>query len=156
MSERSANVTYGFRRTGARGRTGTELVRLGDDEQAVASLSPPSIPVGKVPRVTRLLALAHKFERMLARGEVASMADLARAGRVTRARLSQIMDLVLLAPDIQDEIMSFERVISGRDPVTMKEVQVVLRSAFWPHQRTAWRQAIEARRTRPSPSTASL
>jgi hypothetical protein len=32
----------------------------------------------KVPRIARLLALAHKFQGMLDRGEVASMADLAR------------------------------------------------------------------------------
>jgi hypothetical protein len=37
---------------------------------------------------------------MIERGEVRDYADLARLGYVTRARLTQIMNLLLLAPDI--------------------------------------------------------
>jgi hypothetical protein len=44
-------------------------------------------PAENAPRVARLLALAHKFQRMLDRGEVASMAELARLGRVSRLAL---------------------------------------------------------------------
>ena len=58
-----------------------------------------------VPRVARLLALAHKFQGMLDSGEVASMAELARLGRVSRARITQVMDLLMLAPEIQEEVL---------------------------------------------------
>jgi hypothetical protein len=64
------------------------------------------VPV-KVPRIARLLALAHKFQKMLDSGEVESMAELARLGRVSRARITQIMDLLMLAPEIQEEIVPF-------------------------------------------------
>ena len=55
----------------------------------------------RIPRITRLMALAIKFQDMVDRGEVRDYADLARLGFVTRARLTQIMNLLLLAPDVQ-------------------------------------------------------
>ena len=75
-------------------------------------------PAEKVPRVARLLALAHKFQAMLDRGEVESMAELARLGRVSRARVTQVMDLLMLAPEIQEEVLAGSaialREIAGR------------------------------------------
>jgi hypothetical protein len=59
----------------------------------------------RIPRITRLMALAIKFQEMIDRGEVKDYADLARLGFVTRARVTQIMNLTLLAPDIQEQIL---------------------------------------------------
>jgi hypothetical protein len=59
----------------------------------------------RIPRITRLMALAIRFQEMIDRGEVKDYADLARLGFVTRARLTQIMNLTLLAPDIQEKIL---------------------------------------------------
>lgn len=56
----------------------------------------------RIPRITRLMALAIKFQDMIDRGEVKDYADLARLGYVTRARVTQIMNLTLLAPEIQE------------------------------------------------------
>src|SRR4051812_26969772 len=58
-----------------------------------------------VPRITRLMALAIKFQDMVDRGEVRDYADLAQLGHVTRTRLTQIMNLLLLAPDIQEGLL---------------------------------------------------
>ena len=55
-----------------------------------------------VPQVARLMALAIRFEGMIARGEVKDYADLARLGHVTRARVTQVMNLLNLAPDRQE------------------------------------------------------
>lgn len=63
----------------------------------------PELP--RIPRVARLMALAIKFQDMVDRREVKDYADLARLGYVTRARLTQIMNLLLLAPDIQEQIL---------------------------------------------------
>lgn len=41
-----------------------------------------------------------------------SMAELARLGRVSRARITQIMDLLMLAPEIQEEVLYLEQSIS--------------------------------------------
>jgi len=59
----------------------------------------------RIPRITRLMALAIKFQEMVDHGEVRDYADLARLGYVTRARVTQIMNLALLAPDIQEELL---------------------------------------------------
>jgi len=59
----------------------------------------------RIPRITRLMALTIKFEDMIARGEVRDYAEIARLGFVTRARLTQIMNLLLLAPEIQEAIL---------------------------------------------------
>jgi hypothetical protein len=72
----SATVTYAFRESRA---------RAGAPKRLQAG-SAPAIRE-KVPRVTRLLALAYRFQGMLDSGEVKSMAELARLGRVSRARI---------------------------------------------------------------------
>jgi hypothetical protein len=53
---------------------------------------PPAPTPGRVPRVSRLLALAHRLERLVRTGVVKDYADAARLGHVTRARISQIID----------------------------------------------------------------
>ena len=47
------------------------------------------------------LALAHRFEKLIRDGVVRDYADLARLGHVTRSRVSQIMDLWLLAAEME-------------------------------------------------------
>jgi len=54
----------------------------------------------------RLIALAHHFDCLLRTGRVKDMASLARMTGVSRARISQIMDLIRLAPEIQKCILS--------------------------------------------------
>ncbi len=60
----------------------------------------------RIPRIARLMALAIKFQDMVDRGQVHDYADLARLGYVSRARITQIMNLLNLAPDIQEEILT--------------------------------------------------
>ena len=65
---------------------------------------PASVPP-RIPRVTRLMALAIKFEDMVNRREVRDYAEIARLGYVTRARLTQIMNLLLLSPIVQEQLL---------------------------------------------------
>ena len=69
---------------------------------------------GRVPRVAKLMALAIRFEQLVADGVVGDYAELSRLGHVTRARMTQIMNLLHLAPDIQEAILFLPRVESGR------------------------------------------
>jgi hypothetical protein len=94
----------------------------------------------RLPRVTKLLALAHKFERLIAAGAVADYAELARLGHVTRARLTQIMNLLLLAPDIQEEILFLPPVADGRDPLIIAQLQPIAAAPDWAKQRRSWLQ----------------
>lgn len=91
-----------------RGRTGGDCAAA----RAHAGDKSPTRPT--IPRITRLMALAIKFQDMVDQGEVADYAEIARLGYVTRARLTQIMNLLLLAPDIQEAILFQTEAPQGR------------------------------------------
>ena len=97
-------------------------------------------PAGRIPRITRLMALAIKFDGYLRDGIVADYAELARAGHVTRARITQIMDLNLLAPDIQEAILALPPTDRGRDPIRERHIRRISASSDWKQQRVRWRQ----------------
>jgi len=74
--------------------------------------NPSAVPAPpRIPRIARLMALAIKFQEMVDHGEVRDYADIARLGFVTRARLTQIMNLLLLAPDIQETLLTADKEI---------------------------------------------
>lgn len=126
MSTQSSAVEIQFRLYAAgRGRNGQE--------------SPSLSGAGRLPRITQVMALAIQFQDMIQRGEARDYADLARLGCLTRERMSQIMELVWLAPDIQEEILTFPPT-PARFPiseVTTRKIAVLL---AWPEQRLRWRQ----------------
>jgi hypothetical protein len=93
-----------------------------------------------VPRVARLLALAHRFEGLLRHDVIDNQAALARLGHVSRARISQIMNLLHLAPDIQEEILFLPQTVYGRDPIHLRHVQPIAQVLDWRVQRLRWRQ----------------
>jgi hypothetical protein len=66
---------------------------------------PQALDQPRIPRLSRLMALAIKFQDMVDRGEIRDYADIARLGYVSRARITQIMNLLNLAPDIQEQIL---------------------------------------------------
>ena len=94
--------------------------------------------IGRVPRVAKLLALAIRLDGLIREGVVADQAELARAGHVTRARLSQIMNLLCLAPDIQEAILFSPPVVNGRPQVTERDVRPIAAEAGWKKQRSMW------------------
>ena len=67
------------------------------------------MPEHRPARVAQALALAHRLEAAVERGEYRDRAEIARQLGFTRARVTQILDLLLLAPDIQEEIARFLR-----------------------------------------------
>jgi hypothetical protein len=67
--------------------------------KAASAAPPPSVPHGRVPRVSRLVALAHRLDELVSTGVVADYATLAELAHVSRARISQILTLLVLAPD---------------------------------------------------------
>ncbi len=93
----------------------------------------------RVPRVAKLMALAIRFEGLVNGGVVADYAELARLGHVTRARMSQIMNLLSLAPDIQEAILFLEPVERGKDPITERDLRLIVAIADWKKQRRMWR-----------------
>ena len=94
---------------------------------------------GRAPRVARTLALAHRIDGMIRAGELRDLADAARAIGVTRARMTQIMNLLLLAPDIQETIVDLPLVTNGRDPVSERQLRRIVAEADWNQQTELWK-----------------
>ena len=122
--------TLRFRRAGRGGRK----------EQQTGNAPPPTLPLGRVPRVARLMALAIKFDGLVRTGAVKDYAELARLGHVTRARVTQVMNLLCLAPDIQEAILDLPRVERGRDTIHLRMLQPIAAAADWRKQRKLWRE----------------
>jgi hypothetical protein len=113
-----------------RGRRASKEIRPGERKQCDA----PS----RLHRITKLMALAIRFERLVLEGAVRDYADLARLGRVSRARITQVMALLQLAPDIQEALLFLPRVTAGKDPLTERELRPIAATADWKKQRMMW------------------
>ena len=89
-----------------------------------------------VPRIARLMALAIRFDRLLRNGTIRDYAELARLGRVTRARITQIMKLLDLAPDIQEQIL-FLPPLQG---LNERNLRSIVNRINWNEQRRMFQQ----------------
>ena len=116
--------------------------RRGRGARRVVEIGPSPVPtrhVGRIPRITRLMALAIRFDELIRDGEVADYSELAKLGNVSRARVTQIMNLLMLAPDIQEQILHFHRVTGGRDPIHLRQLQTITLVPDWRKQRLMWK-----------------
>jgi hypothetical protein len=103
---------------------------------------PPKVRLsGRVPRIARLMAQAIRFDEMLRTGEVTDMLELARRGLVTQPRMSQIMALNQLAPDIQEALLQLPT-ITGKPDLHEKRLRPISAMLLWKDQRIAWRQLV--------------
>ena len=100
--------------------------------------APTPKPVGRIPRVSKLMALAIRFDGLLRDGTVADQSELARLARVTQPRMTQIMNLLHLAADIQEEVLFLPEVETGRDPIHEKLLRPVAAEICWQEQRKMW------------------
>ncbi|MGA2716067.1 MAG: hypothetical protein ABSG41_23460 [Bryobacteraceae bacterium] len=93
-----------------------------------------------IPRIARLIALAIRFEGLLRDGTIRDYAELARLGQVTRARMTQIVKLLDLAPDIQEQIL-FLPSIKG---LNERNLRPVVCRVDWREQRRLFQKIIDA------------
>lgn len=94
-----------------------------------------------IPRIARLMALAIRFEGLLRDKTIRDYAELARLGGVSRARITQIMKLRMLAPDIQEQILF----LSDAGGVTERNLRPLVGRIDWKEQRRMF-QAIALRK----------
>lgn len=99
--------------------------------------APAPESVRRPAKVAKMLALAHHIQWAIDRGDVADVATVARRLGLTRARVSQLLGLCLLAPDIQEEILGLEAV-DGAEPMAERQLREVLSAGDWQGQRAMW------------------
>ena len=117
-----------------RARSGRKVMNAGQAPQ------PKLCVTASIPRVSRLMALAIRFEKLVRTGEVRDYAELARLGHVTRARMTQVMNFLTLAPDIQEELLFLPRTERGRDPIREHHIRPIAAIPDWGRQRVMWRK----------------
>jgi hypothetical protein len=98
----------------------------------------PSAPA-KLPHITKLMALAIRLEHLLATGQVKDQAEIARVAGITRARVTQIINLANLAPDIQQAILDLEPTTDPVPRFREREVRTIAIMPSWEKQRKQWK-----------------
>ncbi len=93
---------------------------------------------GQVPRISKLMALAIRMDKLLRTGEVRDLAELARLGHVSQPRVTQILNLTLLAPEIQEELLHLPLVKTGKPGTHEKMVRPIAAEMDWDRQREMW------------------
>lgn len=127
-------------------RRKVHLVRRDHGRQVVADAEPRVAAVlpGRVPRVSRLMALAIQFDRLIRGGKVADQSGLARLAHVTQPRMTQIMNLNHLAPDIQEELLNLPSLVEGRELIHERTLRKLTKVADWREQRRLWAECHQA------------
>lgn len=90
------------------------------------------------PRISRLMALAIRFEDLIRSGEVEDHSALAALGHVTPVRISQIASLNNLAPDLQEALLFYEPVAGDREAIAERHVRAIALEPDWVKQREVW------------------
>ena len=137
------------------GASGRVVIRLSDATRSEYTLGQPSRPGatgpcterdGRVPRLSRLMALAIRMEGLLLDGSVGGYREMAELGQISRGRVSQILRLAELAPAIQEEILFLPKTRVGTDPVTESDVREVSRIVEWDVQLKQFRALMDSAR----------
>jgi site-specific DNA recombinase len=95
---------------------------------------------GRLPRITKLMALAVRFEELLRRGTAKDYADLARLGGVSRARITQVMNLRNLAPVLQEQILWLPQDHSEKSKLNERALRRISGTMDWREQITKFEQ----------------
>jgi hypothetical protein len=88
--------------------------------------SRPALPRSpRTPRVAELLRKAITWQELLSSGAAPTQAEISRREGITRARVGQVMEMLRLAPDIQERLLAMPATV-GRPPVTERTLQPIL------------------------------
>lgn len=93
---------------------------------------------GRLPQITRVVALAIHLDNLIRQGDAKDYADIGRLSCLCRERVSQMMRLNYLAPDIQVELLYLPPTPTGRYPVSETAVRKIANLLPWADQRRAW------------------
>jgi hypothetical protein len=130
---------------GARGRH-VAASRRGPATGGSAPAEPAEGDVGRVPRISVLMALAIRFDGLLRDGTVPNLTELARLAHVTQPRMTQIMNLLHLAPDIQEALLFLAHTDrSGHCAPNERAARSITKQTVWTEQRRTWKRMLDRR-----------
>lgn len=96
----------------------------------------PAAPMpGRTPRISRLMALAIRCDQLLRSGAVPDATALASLAHVTQPRMTQILNLTLLAPDIQEALLYLPAITEGKAEISEKKMRKTCAESLWGKQR---------------------
>jgi hypothetical protein len=90
------------------------------------------------------MALAIRMDEMLRRGEAQDTIELAELGKVSQPRLTQILSLSLLAPEIQEALLYLPREMTGRSKIHERNLRPITKQLCWVKQREMWSDLIRS------------
>ncbi len=93
---------------------------------------------GRIPRIAKLVALASRMQSMIESGQVETYQQLAEIGRISQPRMTQIMSLLHLAPDIQEELLYLPEVMQGKATIHERLLRPLNTELDWRVQRRMW------------------
>jgi len=96
-------------------------------------------------RLSRLMALVIRYQQLVDDGYVSTRAELSQIAEVSRARLTQLMNLLLLAPDIQEEILFLPLTEASQEPISDRDMRPIVTESDWEKQRVQWQRLKRAR-----------
>lgn len=105
----------------------------------------------RIQRISKLMALAIRFDGLLLDGTVKDQSELAALAHVSQPRMTQIMNLLLLAPEIQEELLHLPKV-TGKDVITEKLLRPIVAEVDWATQVEMWASLCPENFQRPSGS----
>jgi hypothetical protein len=112
--------------------------RKTDGRKRLADGPKPVVPP-RTPRISKLMALAIRFRGLLKDGTVCSQSELARLAHVTQPRMTQIMNLLHLAPVLQEELLFLPPVKSGREVIHERMLRPLTKLLDWQQQHATWK-----------------
>jgi hypothetical protein len=119
--EQTVEIALGPKGVFENGNIGALKRRAPPDQIVCAVLASRSDPkparVPKTPRVVELLRKANEWKALLESGKITSQAKIARKEGITRARVTHIMGMLRLDPQIQEQIQSIPDGVH-RSPLT--------------------------------------
>lgn len=118
-----------------------ETTATAHGRKRVTSPRPRKAPAPpRVPHIIKLMALAIRLEHLLATGQVKDQAEIARTAGITRARVTQILNLLNLAPEIQQALLDLEPSQTVEPPLPESELRQIAIETSWIRQRRLWKQ----------------
>jgi hypothetical protein len=103
------------------------------------SARPDDEATARPARVACMLALAHHLQRAIDEGGIPDRSEAARRLGLTTARVTQVLDLLLLAPRIQEQLLQM-RATDAIEPITERELRSLCRVTEWTRQEQMWNE----------------